>query len=226
MAILLGLCRYLVIAIMFGITSLNVCAGEKLDARPAQPDPSAKYLFYLHGRYVERHGDDGNYEYTGILNALAKKGLVVVGEVRSATDPGAYSKYIASQVEGLLNAGVPAENITVAGHSKGGFISMLSASRVQNEAIKYAILAGCGVEGSKFRRSYLKFSRRHAMHMRGHFLVAWDADDNVTRECDLAMGKAGVEFQNLIFETGSGHQLFYEPKPVWIDPLAEFALSE
>ena len=226
MAVLLKLGRCLVIAIMFGISSLSVRAGEVLDALPSQPDPSAKYLFYMHGRYVERQGADGNYEYAGILDALAKKGLVVIGEVRSDTDPGAYSNNIARQVRGLLGAGVPAKNITVAGHSKGGFMSMLSASRIQNEAIKYGILAGCGVEGSEFRRPYMRFSNRRAKQMRGHFLVAWDADDVVTRECDLAMGKAGVDFRNLVFETGSGHQLFYKPKPVWIDPLAEFALSD
>jgi len=226
MAIPSKLGRCLVVAILFVISPLSVYAGEVLDTPPAQPDSSAKYLFYMHGRHVERQGADGDYEYAGILDALAKKGLVVIGEVRSATDPRAYSKDIASQVRGLLEAGVPAKNITVAGHSKGGFMSMLSASQIQNEAIKYGILAGCGVEGSAFRRSYMKFSKRSAKRMRGHFLVAWDADDDVTRECDLAMGKAGVDFRNLVFETGSGHRLFYKPKPVWIDPLAEFALSE
>jgi hypothetical protein len=40
------------------------------------------------------------------------------------------------------------------------------------------------------------------------------------------MGKAGVDFRNIVFETGSGHQLFYKPEPVWIGPLAEFALSD
>lgn len=213
------------VVILFGLLPLNVFAGEVFDAPPDQPDPSAKYLFYMHGRHVERHGADGDYEYSEILNVLAKKGLVVIGEVRSDTDPSDYSKRIAGQVGRLLDAGVPAKNITVAGHSKGAFMSMLIASRVQNEAVKYGILAGCGVKGSEFRRSYVKFSKHRAQRMRGRFLVAWDANDDVTRECDLAMGKAGVDFRNLVFETGRGHSLFYKPKSVWIDPLVEFALS-
>jgi hypothetical protein len=58
------------------------------------------------------------------------------------------------------------------------------------------------------------------------FLVAWDVDDSVTRECDLAMGKAGADYRNLTFTTGKGHNLFYTPEPVWIDPVAKFALSD
>ena len=214
------------VVILFGLLPLNVFAGEVLDAPPDQSDPSVKFLFNMHGRHVERHGADGDYEYSEILNALAKKGLVVIGEVRSDIDRSDYSKRIAGQVGRLLDERVTAENITAAGYSKGAFKSMLFASRVQNEAVKYGILAGCGVKGSEFHRHYVKFSKRRAKRMRGHFLVAWDANDDVTRECDLAMGKAGVDFRNLIFETGRGHNLFYKPKPVWIEPLAEFALSE
>ena len=61
------------VVILFGLLPLNVFAGEVLDAPPDQPDPSVKYLFYMHGRHVERHGADGDYEYSEILNALAKK---------------------------------------------------------------------------------------------------------------------------------------------------------
>jgi len=211
---------------MIGFAPLSVDAGEVLDAPPSQPETSAKYLFYMHGRHVEKHGTNNGYSYPTILDALAKKGLVVIGEVRSDTNPGSYSKGIARQVRALLDAGVPAKNITVAGHSRGAFMSMLSASRIQNEAIKYGVLAGCGVKGSEFRRSYMRFTKRSAKRMRGRFLVAWDADDDVTRECDLAMEKAGVDFRNLVFQTGNGHQLFYTPESVWIDPLAEFALSD
>ncbi|MBT3660821.1 MAG: hypothetical protein HN540_13795 [Rhodospirillaceae bacterium] len=48
----------------------------------------------------------------------------------------------------------------------------------------------------------------------------------MTRECDLAMGKAGADYRNLTFTTGKGHNLFYTPEPVWIDPVAKFALSD
>ena len=204
----------------------SVSAGDVLQAPPSAPNLSAKYFFYMHGRHVERNGADGDYEYAAILGALAEKGLVVIGEVRSDTNPRQYSRQIASQVQGLLDAGVEPKNITVAGHSRGAFMSMIVSSRVGVDTVKYAILAGCGVEGSEFRRSYMKFSKRRARSMQGRFLVAWDADDEVTRDCDHAMNKAGVDLRNLEFKTGSGHRLFYRPEPVWIDPVAKFTLSD
>ena len=39
-------------------------------------------------------------------------------------------------------------------------------------------------------------------------------------KCDLAMDKAGVKYRNLELKTGDGHELFFRPKSVWIDPLA------
>lgn len=216
----------LIAAVFVAMSPFGVYAGEVLDAPPATADVSAKYLFYMHGRYIERRGADGDYKYEAILNALADKGLVVIGEIRGDTNPRAYPGKIAGQVKSLLNAGVPAGNVTIAGHSKGGFMSMLTASRLRNKAVKYGVLAGCAVEGSKFRRSYMKFSGRRASGMRGRFLVAWDADDDVARECDLVMRKAGVEYRNLEFKTGRGHQLFYAPEAIWIEPLAKFALSD
>ncbi len=226
MAILSNRKCSLFVAVLVGLLPFHLFAGEVLKAPPSQPDPKAKYLFYMHGRYVEGKGANATYQYPAILDALADKGLIVIGEVRPTTSPGAYSQTIARQIKGLLGAGVPAKNITVAGHSKGGFISMLSASRVQNDAIKFGIFAGCGVEGTVFHRPYMQFYKRSANRMRGRFLVAWDADDKVGRDCDLVMEKAGVDFRNLVFKTGNGHQLFYKPKPVWIDPIAEFALSD
>lgn len=201
-------------------------AGEVLTRPPADPDPQARYLFYMHGRYVEQHGAYDTYEINQILAALASKGLVVMGEVRSDTDPRGYSASIARQVLGLLRAGVPAGHVMVAGHSRGGFMSMMVARQLQNRGLKFGVLAGCGTPGSEFRRTYERFIGRAAARMRGRFLVAWDADDDVAGNCDLAMKRAGVPFSNHIYRTGHGHRLFYEPDPVWIDPLAAFALSD
>jgi len=32
--------------------------------------------------------------------------------------------------------------------------------------------------------------------------------------------------RNIELKTGDGHELFFRPKSVWIDPLAVFALSD
>ena len=216
----------LILTVFLILSSCGAWAGDVLRSPPNKPNLSAKYLFYMHGRYVEIHGSDNDYKYTEILKTLAKKGLVVIGEERPDTSFRSYSQKITQQVNDLISAGVPAKNITVAGHSKGGFLSMIISSRVVNTAIKYAILASCGIEGSDFRRPYMRFLNDRAEAMQGKFLVAWDGYDDITRDCDLAMEKAGVTYRNLEFKTGEGHHLFYEPKPVWIEPLTKFALSD
>ncbi len=180
----------------------------------------------MHGRHVARHGANGDHKYHEILQTLAKKDLIVIGWVSSDTGSRNDAKKVIGYAQNLLNAGVPAKNITIAEHSRGGMISMVVSSRLQNTAIKYGILAGCGVEGSEFRRSYMRFIKRRANDMQGRFLVAWDADDDVTLDCDLVMKKAGVEYRNLEFKTGGGHRLFYKPEPIWIDPVVKFALSD
>jgi len=201
-------------------------AGEVLTRPPADPDPQARYLFYMHGLYVEQHGAYDTYEINRILAALASKGLVVMGEVRSDTDPRGYSASIARQVRSLLKAGVPAGHVMVAGHSRGGFMSMLVAAQLRKRGLKFGVLAGCGVRGSEFWWSYEKFSRRAAARMRGRFFIAWDADDDIARDCDLVMSRSGAVYKNHIYRTGQGHRLFYEPDSVWLDPLAAFALSD
>lgn len=198
-------------------------AGEVLSAAPRSPDASARYLFYMHGGYPEKKGGNADYRYNAILSTLADKGFVVIGEVRGQTRPGQYAKAIAGQVRGLLNAGVPVANITVAGHSKGGFMTLLSSIEIGNPSMKFAVMAACGLPGTSFNRTYAKFTKRAAKRMQGRFLVAWAEDDDVAGACDKAMNRAGVRFENKVLPAGRGHRLFYTPEAVWIDVLVGFA---
>lgn len=197
-----------------------------LDAPPSSPDPAKTYLFYMHGGYVEKHGANGDYRYGDVLEALAGKGLVVIGEARSSGNPGRYARTIVEQVQGLLDAGVPATNITVAGHSKGGFISLLASTRIGNSAIKYGIMAACGQQGTPFHKTYRRFIKKDAKRAKGKFLVAWEEGDNVAGNCDQALDKAGADYRNEVLSVGGGHRLFYQPEATWIELLTSFALSK
>ncbi|MDP6088349.1 MAG: hypothetical protein QGF68_20230, partial [Nitrospinota bacterium] len=123
-------------------------------------------------------------------------------------------------VNRLLDAGVPPANITVAGHSKGGLLSLLVSIRLGRDDIKFAILASCGS-----RPPYRMFVMRRAKGLRGKFLIMWDKNDQVAGACDEALRKGRVTFTNKILDEGSGHKLFNQPAPVWIDPLVSFAKS-
>ena len=109
---------------MIGYVSVSYAKQASYDV-PSTIDASAKYLFFLHNYYVEKHGPDGDCKYYALLNTFADSGFTVVSEVRSGKIiPCAYAGTIVDQIRTLLDAGVPPENITVAGHSKGGVIAL------------------------------------------------------------------------------------------------------
>ena len=135
---------------IFALSAPAVAGTVEKDV-PDAIDSSAKYLFYMHGFAIERGGPRArSYDYSGILKELAKRGFVVIGEERSRVRNDVYANKVAGQVRKLLAAGVPAKNITVAGHSKGGMITMLVMSMLANPEIAYVNFAGCGKEGSGF----------------------------------------------------------------------------
>ncbi len=194
---------------------------------PDVVDPSKHYMFYMHGNYVEKSGPHKKYKYYEILDALEAKGLVVIGEARGKTNMAKYAKMVAEQVRRLLKAGVPAEQISVAGHSRGGFISMQVASELKKGKIRFAALAACGLKGSDFFKPYKGLIEKRAADMKGTFLVMWEKSDDVAGNCDKAMNKAGggLKYTNRELTVGGGHELFYEPRPSWIDPLTAFAMG-
>ncbi|MBC8338391.1 MAG: alpha/beta hydrolase fold domain-containing protein [Rhodospirillales bacterium] len=204
-------------------------AGSDYDRPlPDEIDASKHYVFYLHGARIENQGPSDENKFYDILEALEAKGFVVIGEVREAVKLMKSAKKVNKQVRRLLNAGVPPENILVAGHSRGGKIAMRAASLLRNPKVRYAVLASCGViPGHTSYRNYKKFLGGRAKKMKGTFLSMWEKDDDTVGPCDAAMEKAGVEtFENMMLTVGGGHQLFYKPQPSWVDPLVEFALRK
>lgn len=208
------------------VAALPACAGDR--GLPREIDPAKRYLFYMHGTYVERHGADGKYQIYPILDALAAEGFVVIGEARAKdTDERDYAGRVARDVRTLLDAGVPARNITVAGHSKGGFITMVVAVKVGRPDVSYGVLAGCGLRGTRFGKGYKRFVSNNAQDLKGRFLVMWAKDDDITGDCDAAMQRAGLAQRNVVLPAGKGgHQVFYKPDALWMTVLSGFARGE
>ena len=152
---------------------------------------------------------------------LQAKGLVVIGEVRRPTKFPVYTSVTSDQVNRLLDAGVPSANITVAGHSKGGVLSLIISIGLGRDDIKFAVLAACGS-----KRPYRVFVMRRAKGLRGKFLIMWDKNDHAFGACDESLRKGRVTFTNKILDDGGGHELFNQPAQVWIDPLVSFAKGE
>src|SRR5207248_4178244 len=117
---------------------------------PANPSPSERYVFYLHGRIIEEHGLQPNdpqfgvYHYEGILRTLEAHGLRVISEARPrGTEPNMYARRVADQVTRLMQRGVPADHITVIGASKGAVIAMLVSTKVTDKGVRYVLLSDC-----------------------------------------------------------------------------------
>ena len=124
----------------------TISSQEISTSVPVKIDHKSKYIFYLHGRIVEEQGANavsgvyGVYEYVKILEALKNRGFNVISEVRPRdTDPEKYIIKVSAQIDSLLKAKVPPQNITVIGASKGGYIAILLSSKLNNDKINYVI---------------------------------------------------------------------------------------
>lgn len=125
-------------------------AGTIYTEVPESPEPEKIYLIYLHGRIIENSGPRptdsryGLYDYPAILEALSSRGAVVISAQRpSKTDVNKYAGVVVSQVEELIDRGVPPGNIVVAGFSKGGGIATRVSSFLRRPEVRFVLLAAC-----------------------------------------------------------------------------------
>lgn len=211
----------LLLGVLAGVVFFSSVAAQAADRKfPASIDPSKRYMFYLHGLYVERQGPFEAYHYYDILDAIEAAGFVVIGEARGLSNAGRYAKGVAAQVQRLLDAGVPSYHITVAGHSKGGMIALHTASILSRPGINYVVFAGCGRHGTEYRRGLGRFIHKDAGSVDGAFLVAWAEDDTIAADCDDALKPGKAKWTNKTLPAGvGGHRLFYNVDPMWLDLL-------
>lgn len=215
---------YLLAGFAAFILSVPVTAGTVEKEVPDTIETSARYLFYMHGYAIELGGQRAaSYDYAGIMKELANRGFVVIGEERRQVKNEEYARKVASQVKKLRIAGVPAKNITVAGHSKGGMITMMVMTMIPNPDIAYVNFAGCGKQGSGFE-GYLQFAENRASMARGQLLSAYDSSDQIAGSCKPALDMmSNAVVKESVLNIGGGHELFYKPKAEWLDILQAWA---
>lgn len=189
---------------------------------PEKIETKARYLFYLHGAIVETGGirptspKHGVYEYEKIVETLKKKGFIVISEARKGkVHSGRYAQNIASQVDKLLKAGVPASHITVVGASKGGLIAMMVSSILGNKEINYVLLASC-VEAALYRFD---------IALAGNILSIYDEKDAQVMSCQKFIDKSpGVaNYKEIVLKVGTGHGFLYKPIKQWVKPTVKWA---
>jgi metallo-beta-lactamase class B len=199
-------------------------AREKAKARifedvPEKPDPTARYALYVHGRILEDQGvgavspDFGLYQYETILQALAARGFTVIAERRVGDQGPAYPGRLADRVRKLLRAGVPASHVTVVGASKGGSLTLRAAAEIQDDAVSYVVLAGCGEQTAAF-----------VPRLRGRILSVYDSSDRFHPSCAPTFAAAPQvrDKREVVVTKNLDHGLLYAPRAEWMDPLAEW----
>ena len=186
------------------------------------PAEGPRYVYYLHGKLIEDLGPAGvsprfgAYDYAGIIRAFDRAGLTVISEVRPKdTDPSAYADKIVAEIRNKLATGVPAENITIVGASKGSVIAMLVSTRLRANGVRYVFLANCN--------DWME--RTFAPRFTGDVLSIYEASDDIGQSCrPIAMRSAALKrFEEIRLDTGLGHGIVYRPLSEWVGPTAAWA---
>lgn len=187
---------------------------------PAAPDPSKTYLIYLHGRIIENAGPRpvdarfGVYDYPAVLEALSSRGAVVISAQRAPeTDIDRYAGVVVSQVEALIERGVPPANIVVAGFSKGGGIATRVSSFLRRPQVRFVLLAACPRDKIPAR-----------LRLTGHVLSVHEASDPLAGSCRPLADRSErpQSFEEIELSTGKRHGAFYTPLPAWVDPVLDW----
>ena len=199
----------------------TVSASQILTDVPAEIDPEARYLLYLHGAIIERagvrptHPEFGVYEYREILEVFAGRGFVVISEARPAGTNGAvYAEKVADQVGALMKGGVSPEQITVVGFSKGGGIAITASSILSEERLNFVFMGTCGPW----------LNDRPEIVPRGRMLSLRELSDDMVGSCETLFGRStgASVHEEITLDLGGGHGAFYRPRPDWIDPVVEW----
>ncbi len=207
---------------LFTLTFVPGLVIGELAGPPPAPKPDVRYVFYLHGVGVEQYPNMAKEDWQGTVRALERKGFVVIAEQRgSNTNVRDYAKKVSDQAKDLMAKGVPPENITIMGYSKGGLIALSAAAWTQEPRVNYVILAGCATD----RRPELrKAQAAGAPNYKGRMLSIFDAADPEFGSCQPLFDTAGADVRGSErrIETGLGHQAFASVSVVWFDPTVEF----
>jgi hypothetical protein len=151
-------------------------------AFPKAIDPEKEYLFYLHGKIVEDQGIHavsetyGEYEYVAILEKLQANGFIVISERRPKNAGLVYANKTLEQINRLLDAGVPPENITVIGASKGAHLAATVSHLLKNPNTNYVLLGF-------YDPDTVEEAVRNRTYLYGNVLAIYDSVDEYAGSC-------------------------------------------
>lgn len=207
------------------LVAANSVKAEQTYDFPKTIDNKASYVFYSHGYIVE--GDNptpihprwGKYDFPAVKQKLADPSYHLIAAHRPAnTDPFDYGRKLAKQVNELIDAGVPANNISLVGFSRGGFITAITSNYLKNKEVNFVILAAC-TSG---------LGKNSEIKIYGKLLSMYETSDSVG-SCDQVVARSGntvTSYQEVAISTGKEHGAFYRPVDEWLPPVKAWLKRE
>ena len=151
-----------------------------------------------------------------VLDKFRQEGVVVISEQRpKGTNGNIYAVKVSKQIDSLLKKGVPASHITVAGTSKGAYITMFVSGIMKNTEINYVIIGVC--TGNEVMDD--------SVHLFGNILSVYEKSD-IYHSCQKVKAKPGNDvkhFKEIELQTGLKHGFLYQAMDEWIKPTAAWA---
>lgn len=202
------------------LTIDELLTGDDIAARDSF-DRNSRFIIYLHGKIIEdegvnaEHPEHGRYEYFETLSYLATSGGKVISEVRSSGTNGVeYAEIVTGWITHLLDAGVPPQNISVVGFSKGAGIAIFVSDMLKNPDINFVLIGICGDW----------INSNTAIVLSGRVLSLFETSDDLGGSCqDLADRSPGITgFKEISYSTGEGHGAFYQAESFWLDAVLEW----
>ena len=131
-----------------------------------------------------------------------------------------YAKRVTDQIETLIDAGIPAKNITVVGAPKGALITVYISHLLGNEQVNFVIMAICDPDN-------LEAFKQDQITLSGNILSIYDSADELAGSCQelfsTSEGEGISKHEELILNIGTGHGILYQPLDEWIIPIIQWA---
>jgi len=195
-------------------------AGELFTDFPTTIDANGKYVFYSHGFIVEgtnptpKHPRFGTYDFPAIKNALADGDFNLIAYHRPAgTNAGKFAEKLQGDVKRLIAGGVPAENITLMGFSRGSMITAMASSGLAMPKLNTVIMAICSDW----------IASRPNLKLAGRVLSVYETSDRFGTCQALADQSPEItSFKEVAISTGKEHGAFFTPREAWLVPVMEW----
>ncbi|CAL2063575.1 alpha/beta hydrolase [Tenacibaculum sp. 190524A05c] len=186
-------------------------------------EPS-KYLFFLHNRFLETHElnelhpEYGRTQYKEILTKFQNVGFNVISEKRKGNvNARTYANLIVKKIDSLMQSGIQAQNITVAGTSKGGYIAQYVSTLANNPNLNFVFVAS-------FRESDI--TNIPEINYCGNILNIFEKSDPFGVSAIKRKNSSTCDIQNfkeIQLDTGLRHGFLFQPLQEWVQPTIEWA---